>query len=393
MSLPTVGMVGAGQLARMSYEAATPLNIPLRVLAEAPIESAALISTAIDIGSPDDRGDLERFAGTCDVVTFDHELVDLDVLRGLESAGHVLRPSAATLAVATDKQRQRDLLGGQGLPLPANRSVTSVDDAVAFGEEHGWPIVLKAVRGGYDGRGVWTVEGKDAAGDVVADATAAGLRLFAEPLLELERELAVIVARRPDGETVTYPVVETVQVEGICHEVLAPARLDAALADDAAELGRTVAETVGSVGTLAIEMFVVDGQLLLNELAARPHNSGHLTIEGATTSQFENHLRAVADLPLGETTLRAPAVAMVNVIGTADTGDPTHRLADALTVPGAHVHLYDKQPRPGRKIGHVTVLGDELQEVRGRARRAAETLAGGTMGGPGEMRVGGGNAR
>lgn len=391
MSLPTIGMVGAGQLARMSYEAAAPLNIPLRVLAEAPTESAALISTAVDIGSPDDRSDLERFAGSCDVVTFDHELVDLEVLRTLEAGGHVLRPSADTLAVATDKQRQRDLLGGRGLPLPANRPVASVDDAVAFGAEHGWPTVLKAVRGGYDGRGVWTVEDKDAAEDVLEHATSAGLRLFAEPLLALERELAVIVARRPGGDAVTYPVVETIQVDGICHEVLAPARLDARLTDEAARLGRAVAEAIDSVGTLAIEMFVVDGELLLNELAARPHNSGHLTIEGSTTSQFENHLRAVADLPLGDTALRTPAAAMVNVIGTPQTGDPTDRLAEALAVPGAHVHLYDKRPRPGRKIGHVTVLGDDLDDVRDRARRAAETLAGGTMGGPGDMRVGGGN--
>ena len=391
MSLPTIGMVGAGQLARMSYEAAVPLNLPLRVLAEAPTESAALISTAVSIGSPDDRGDLERFADECDVVTFDHELVDLDVLRALGSTGHVLRPTAETLSVATDKQRQRELLGGAGLPLPANRPVGSVEDAVAFGGEHGWPIVLKAVRGGYDGRGVWIVDDEGSAAEVVGDASSAGLRLFAEPLLDLERELAVIVARRPGGATVTYPVVETIQVEGICHEVLAPARVDDALAVEAEELGRTVAETVGSVGLLAIEMFVVDGQVLLNELAARPHNSGHLTIEGATTSQFENHLRAVADLPLGDTTLRAPATAMVNVIGTPGTGNPTDRLGDALAVPGAHVHLYDKQPRPGRKIGHVTVLGDDLDEVRRRARTAAETLAGGTRGGPGEMRVGGGS--
>ena len=390
MPPPTVGMVGGGQLARMTYEAATPLNLPLRVLATDPSESAALISTAIDLGSPDEHDDLERFASGCDIVTFDHELVDLDVLRRLESAGHVLRPSADTLAVATDKQQQRDILGSHGLPLPPHRQVRSLADASGFAEEHGWPLVLKAVRGGYDGRGVWIVDDAEGAGDVIAHAEASGLRLFAEPRLELERELAVIVARRPGGELVTYPVVETVQVDGICHEVLAPARLSSALVDDATRLARTVAETIGAVGTLAVEMFVVGGTVLLNELAARPHNSGHLTIEGATTSQFENHLRAVTDLPLGATDLRAGAVAMVNVIGTPTTGDPTDRLAAALDLRDTHVHLYDKASRPGRKIGHVTVLGEELDEVRARARAAAETLAGGTMGGPGEMRAGGG---
>lgn len=391
MPPPTVGMVGGGQLARMTYEAATPLNIPLRVLASDPSESAALISTAIDLGSPDDHDDLTRFASGCDVVTFDHELVDLDVLRQLESAGHVLRPSAATLAVATDKQRQRDLLGRRGLPLPSHRRVASVTDVSSFTDEHGWPVVLKAVRGGYDGRGVWIVDDEDAVAGVLEHAEQSDLRLFVEPLLEVERELAVIVARRPGGESVTYPVVETIQVDGICHEVLAPAPLPLDLADEATRLARTVAETIGAVGTLAVELFVVDGTVLLNELAARPHNSGHLTIEGATTSQFENHLRAVADLPLGATDLRAAAVAMVNVIGTPTTGDPTDRLAEALEVRGAHVHLYDKASRPGRKIGHVTVLGDDRDEVRARARTAAEILAGGTMGGPGEMRAGGGS--
>lgn len=387
---PVVGMVGAGQLARMSYEAASPLTIALRILATDPDESAARISTAVDLGSPDDEADLRRFAAGCDVVTFDHELVDLAILRALERDGHILRPSAATLAVATDKQRQRDDLGAAGVPLPPHRTVASLDDAVAFGDEHGWPIVLKAVRGGYDGRGVWIVGGREDAAEVVEHARDAGLRLFAEPRLDLDRELAVLVVRRPGGQLVSYPVTETIQVDGICHEVLAPARLDPGLAEEATRIARHVAETIGVVGTLAVELFVVDGAVLLNELAARPHNSGHLTIEGAATSQFENHLRAVADLPLGATDLRAPAIAMVNVIGTEQTGDPTDRLAEALAVPGAHVHLYDKEARPGRKIGHVTVVGDAFDDVRKRARAAAETLAGGTMGGPGEMRAAGG---
>lgn len=388
MPLPTVGMVGAGQLARMSYEAAAPLTVPLRILAEGPAESAAQISTAVDLGSPDVEADLARFADGCDIVTFDHELVDLDALRALERDGHVLRPSADTLAVATDKQRQRELFDRHGLPAPTSRPVSSADEVVAFAGEHGWPVVLKAVRGGYDGRGVWIADSKEAVDAAVGDAHRADLRLLVEPRLDFDRELAVLVSRRPGGRTVAYPAVETVQVDGICHEVLAPARIHRSLADEAAQLGLAVAEAVGAVGTLAIEMFVVDGGLLLNELAARPHNSGHLTIEASVTSQFQNHLRAVADLPLGDPALSVPAAAMVNVIGTATTGEVTDRLGGALADPAATVHLYGKTPRPGRKIGHVTVLGDDLDDVRERARDAAETLAGGTMEGPGAMRVG-----
>lgn len=388
MPLPTIGMVGAGQLARMTAEAAGPLAVPLRVLAEAADESAALVHPAVSLGSPDDKDDLERFAADCDIVTFDHELVDLEALAALEEAGHVLRPSAHTLSIATDKGRQRELLTGHGLPFPPHRRVQSAADVTGFAADHGWPVVVKAIRGGYDGRGVWVVGDAEEADAVVADATGAGLGLFVEPRLELERELAVLVARRPGGQTVAHPVVETIQVEGICHEVVAPARIGADLAAEAEELGRAVAAAVDSVGILAVELFLAGGRLLLNELAARPHNSGHLTIEGAATSQFANHLRAVADLPLGDPTLRAPAAAMVNIIGTPDTGDPTDRLREALAVPDAHVHLYDKQPRPGRKIGHVTALGSELDDARTRARRAAEILAGGSMGGPGDMQLG-----
>lgn len=377
-----VGMVGAGQLARMSYEAATPLGIPLHVLATAAGESAAQITRDVEIGSPDSAEDLERFASQVDVVTFDHELVDLAVLRSLESAGHVVRPSAETLSVATDKWRQRQLLGQRGVPLPVNRFVTGLGDVGEIVAMHGWPVVLKAVRGGYDGRGVWIVENEADALDVLSHAEDADVRLIGEPLLELGAELAVLVARRPHGEAVVYPVVETVQVEGICHEVLAPARVGGSVAAEAARIGLDIAEMIGSVGILAIEMFVVDGQVLLNELAARPHNSGHLTIEACVTSQFENHLRAVSDLPLGDPSLIVPAAAMVNVIGTPQTNDPQDRLADALAVEGVHIHLYGKRSRPGRKIGHVTAVGSDLDDARQRARRAAEILAGGRMGGP-----------
>jgi 5-(carboxyamino)imidazole ribonucleotide synthase len=375
----TVGVVGAGQLARMMYAAATRLDLHLKVLATRADESAAQIFADVALGSPDDRDDLFRLATGCDVVTFDHELVDLEVLRSLEQAGHVLRPSAEALSVATDKAAQRRMLGAAGFPLPEHTAVSNRDEAVRFADRHGWPLILKAVRGGYDGRGVWSVGSAEDAEQVLREATDAGLRLFTEPHLDLDREIAVVVARGADGDACAYPVVETIQVEGICREVLAPARIDPGLADVAGKIALGIAETIGAVGILAIEMFVVDGEVVVNELAARPHNSGHLTIDGAATSQFENHLRAVAGLPLGPTHLTAEDVAMVNVLGTASTGDPRERLSDALSVDGVHVHLYGKQPRPGRKIGHVTATG---AGCRDRARQAAEILAGGSMGGP-----------
>lgn len=376
MAQPTVGIVGAGQLARMTYEAGTRCDVALRVLARAPDEAAAQVFATVDVGAPDDPAALADLAARCDVVTFDHELVDLDLLAALEREGHVLRPSAATLAVATDKRRQREVLGRTGFPVPPHAPVGGPDEIDAFAGDHGWPVVVKAVRGGYDGRGVWTAAERADAETVVSDAARAELELFVEPRLELERELAALVVRRPSGDTLVYPLVETVQVDGICHEVTAPAAIDDGLHDAAGKIAVGIAETIGLVGVLAVELFVVDGQLLVNELAARPHNSGHLTLDGARTSQFENHLRAVLDLPLGPVELTAPAVAMANVLGAERTGDPRERLADALSVEGARVHLYGKQPRPGRKIGHVTVAGDDREGVRARARRAAAILAG-----------------
>jgi 5-(carboxyamino)imidazole ribonucleotide synthase len=382
MSEATVGIVGAGQLARMTYEAGTRLDVRLRVLARDEDETAARIFSDVAIGSPDDAADLADFASTVTVMTFDHELVDVDAIRALEEDGHVIRPTARTLDVSTNKQRQRDVFSAAGLPLPVHRRVGEPADIEEVAAAHGWPVVLKAAQGGYDGRGVWTVGSVEVAVRTLGEAQDAGLELFVEPRVSLDRELAVLIARRPTGDAVTYPVVETIQVEGICHEVLAPARIDAALAAKATELGLAIAEEIDSVGILAVEMFVVGETLLINEIASRPHNSGHFTLDAARTSQFENHLRAVLDLPLGGTELTAPAAAMSNIIGTASTGDPRERRDQALEIAGVCVHLYGKKPRPGRKIGHTTAFGEDLSEARSRAREAAEILAGGAMGGP-----------
>ena len=380
---PVVGIVGAGQLARMTVQAAIPLSVRVRLLAARADDSAALVWPDVMLGAPDSAGALREFAAGCDVLTFDHELVDPAILAMLEADGHRLRPGAAALLLAQDKGEQRTRFAARGLPVPPFRMVRTAADLTDFAAEYGWPVVVKARRGGYDGRGVWVVAGEDAMTGLL-ETVARDVDLMVEPWLRIERELAVLVARRPDGESVSYPPVETVQVDGICHEVLAPALTPPGLTAAAERLALDVAGMIGAVGILAVEMFVVDGALLINELALRPHNSGHLTIEGATTSQFENHLRAVLDWPLGSTALTAPAVAMRNVLGGPAGTDPAARLPEALAIENAHVHLYGKAARPGRKLGHVTVLAESRDEARARARRAGLLLSGGPESGNGD---------
>ena len=377
----TVGIVGAGQLARMSLEAASALGIEVVLLAEREDESAARVAAQVLIGSPHDPDALAALAARCDVVTFDHELVDLGLLARL-ARDVAVRPGPSTLELTVDKSRMRNVLADQGIPVPAFAVLDHpvegpeplVDGVAAFAGSHGWPVVIKAARGGYDGRGVWPVDDAAQAAEVCRQAAAGGVPLLVEELVPIDTELAVLVARRPDGRSEIWPAVETAQIDGVCREVLVPGTLDPAVAAAATELGHRVAEVAGATGVLAVELFSVGGRLLVNELAARPHNTGHWTIEGSVTSQFENHLRAVLDLPLGATGPTADHVASVNVFGGVDGTDPAERLALALAVPGAHVHLYGKSPRPGRKLGHVTVCGPDPLDVRRRAWTAARAL-------------------
>ncbi len=347
-------------------------------MAEHADDAAALVAADVTIGSPTSASDLRAFAARCDVLTFDHELVDAEALDQLQRSGHAIRPSAATVRLAQDKRRQRAEFSRLGLPVPVYREIERWSDLDAFGQEQGWPVVAKAGRGGYDGRGVWVLRDQEEAATFAASLADREITLLVERWVPIERELATLVARRPSGEMVVYPIVETVQRHGMCHEVVAPAPISAAVSAKAERLARTVAESSGLVGMLALELFLTGDQIVINEIAARPHNSGHLTIEGAETSQFEQHLRAVLDWPLGRTALTAPAVAMVNVIGAdaSDSGDPAARRHEALTIPGVHLHLYGKAYRAGRKLGHVTALGETIDEARDRARRAASALAG-----------------
>ncbi|MFS8479366.1 MAG: 5-(carboxyamino)imidazole ribonucleotide synthase [Micromonosporaceae bacterium] len=372
--LPVVGMVGGGQLARMTHQAAISLGQSLRVLAAAPDDGAALVAADVHVGEPTDLDALRAFAKDCDVVTFDHEHVPTEHVRALAEAGVTVHPGADALVYAQDKRAMRERLTALGAPVPRWAPVATAADIVAFAAGGSWPVVVKAVRGGYDGRGVWVVGDADEASALVDTHVA----LIVEERVALRRELAVQVARSPFGQVAVYPVVETVQQDGICVEVLAPApdlAADRALA--AQELAIRLATELDVVGLLAVELFErVDGALLVNELAMRPHNSGHWTIEGAGTSQFEQHLRAVLDYPLGHTGLVAPAVAMANVLGGPAEGMSIDERLHHLFArdPGVKVHLYGKCPRPGRKLGHVTVLGEEMDEVRARAVRAAEWL-------------------
>jgi 5-(carboxyamino)imidazole ribonucleotide synthase len=359
----------------MMQPPAIALDIDLRLLAARPGDSAAQVIPATLVG--DERGlpDLQRFCDGLDVLTFDHEHVPTDHLRRLQAAGVVVRPGPHALPYATDKSVMRRGLSELGLPVPRFEVVDDIAGlAPAVEAVGGWPVVLKTARGGYDGKGVWVVDGAEAA----RDAFAARVPVVVEQRVPFVRELAAVVARSPSGQAVAYPVVESVQRDGICVEVVAPAPgLSPDTAVAAQRLALQVAHAIDVVGVLAVELFELpDGQVLVNELAMRPHNSAHWTIDGAATSQFENHLRAVLDLPLGSPQALAPVAVMVNVLG-GDLPDLHRALRHVMARdPGARVHLYGKTVRPGRKIGHVTVLGDDLDDLRARAWHAADYISG-----------------
>jgi len=378
-------MVGAGQLARMTCQAAIGLGIGFRVLAGSATDSAALVCAGTVTGDYTSLPDLLAFARGCDVLTFDHEHVPGGHLAELEAAAAAaVRPGRAALRYTQDKLAMRERLGALGVPCPRYAPVTDLAGVTACGAEWGWPVVLKAVSGGYDGRGVWVCHTPVEAAAVLAHPVA----VFAEEHVAFEAELAALVARSPHGQAAAYPVVQTVQRDRVCHQVLAPAPgLPAGLARDAQRMALELAADLEVTGLLAVELFAAGGGLLVNELAMRPHNSGHWTIEGARTSQFEQHLRAVLDLPLGDPRPAAPHVVMANVFGAGWPGGSRHRVNAAspdifarcehvmAADPGVKVHLYGKRVRPGRKIGHVTVLGNDPAGLRDRAARAAAYLA------------------
>ena len=382
-------MIGGGQLARMTHQAAIALGQTLRVLSAGADEPAAQVSADVVLGHHDDLAALRTVATGSNAVTFDHEHVPTEHLHTLVAEGVNVQPPPSALVFAQDKLRMRRKLQDLGVPVPPFAEVTWVGDVTTFGEQHGWPVVIKAIRGGYDGRGVWMPADQDEADSIVGEQLDRGVPLMVEKKVELRRELSAMVARSPFGQGAAWPVVETVQRNGQCAVVLAPApALDEDTAIDAERMALALAAELGVVGSMAVELFeTVDGDVLVNELAMRPHNSGHWTMDGCRTSQFEQHLRAVLDYPLGDTSPLAPVTVMANILGAPES--PSTSMDERLhhlfaRMPDAKVHLYGKGERKDRKIGHVNIVGGAtghpgdaayVAEIRERAERAAHWMS------------------
>ena len=369
-----VGIAGAGQLARMTCLAAWPLGIRVAVLGR-PDEPAAPMAAGLIEGDWKNAEDIARLGAACRVVTLENEFVDARALAAVEAAGTPVRPGAESLAIVQDKALQKQLLLDANIPVPRFAVAESAADLAAIGRDFGWPCLLKSRTLGYDGYGNATCRTIDDATDAF-DRLNKGEGVLVEEFVTFKRELAVMVARRMCGEVMPYPVAETRQADHVCHEVLVPAPIDPNAAENAEEIAIESAHAAQAVGVMGVELFALeDGSIMVNELAPRPHNSGHYSIEACQTSQFENHLRGVLDLPLGHTLLRQPAAAMVNLLGTHD-GPAAPNIAGPLAVPGAHLHLYGKPDvRVRRKMGHVTTLSTTLEHALLRARQAASEIA------------------
>ncbi len=371
-----LGILGGGQLAQMLTQAAITLGVETVIFERSPDSPAGRRTQREVVGAWTDAAALESFAVQCDLVTLENEFVDASVLQQLEARGLEVYPSSATLAVIQDKLLQKQRIAAAGLALPPFRAVATPDDVLRAAHDYGWPLILKARREGYDGYGNATLR---TGVDVVPAwerLTYGGRQLLVEAFVPFMHELAVMILRGRDGAMQAYPVVETVQQNHICHMVRAPAPVAPAVAAHAVVLAQQAVQAVNGVGIFGVELFVLaDGTVLYNEMAPRPHNSGHYTIEGCVTSQFENHLRAVLGWPLGATRLRAPAVVMVNLLGQRNGPAHPQGIRAALAVDGAHVHLYGKREvRVGRKMGHVTVLATSLAEAEVLARQAADQV-------------------
>ena len=363
-AFPTVGVIGAGQLARMSIAPATALGVNLLLLAADSNDSAAQITQHV-VGDYTDLQTVREFAAQCDVVTFEHELIPLSIVKALEAEGVVVRPSSASFLYSQDKAAMREKL--KSFPSPKFQIVTTIDQVTEF------PVIAKAISGGYDGRGVWKVNSAQELGDLLQQMP----KLLVEELIEFDYEIAVMVARSPHGQATTWAPTQTVQKNGICVSTISPApQLSAALNEKAQKLALDIAAEVGVVGVMAVEMFVKGDELFINELAMRPHNSGHWTIEGSCTSQFEQHLRAVLDLPLGDPSMTAPIAVMGNILGGSKTDMYRPYLHLMARTPALSFHQYKKDVRPGRKIGHVTLLGKDLVELTNEVQHAVDYMSG-----------------
>ena len=373
-----VGVIGGGQLARMMLAPAIELGIELKVLAETENSSASIATTTV--GDYTDLKTVLDFASGVDVITFDHEHVPLAILEALESQGKSVQPPSKALAHAQNKLVMRKALAKIGAPNPNWRAVSSKEQLDEFIAEFGPEVIVKTPIGGYDGKGVRVVSDASSVSDWLEPKSLLSLggELLAEEKVSFTRELAQLSARNPSGEFKAWPVVETRQKDGVCSEVLAPApNVSKELASESMRIAELISSSLGVTGNLAVEMFETqDGRLLVNELAMRPHNSGHFSIEGATTSQFEQHLRAVLDLPLGDTSMEQMAV-MVNLLGVSNDRDFVENYEQAVQeFPGAKIHAYGKSPRIGRKLGHITVVDKSLDSALDQATKARFAVLG-----------------
>jgi 5-(carboxyamino)imidazole ribonucleotide synthase len=361
---PTVGIIGAGQLARMSVAPATALGINLLLFAQDENDSAAQIAPHV-VGDFRDLAQLLEFAEKCDLVTFEHELVPLSVIKGLEAAGVKVFPTSNSFQYSQDKAVMREKLSAYLAP-----KWHVIDDE---GQAFEFPFIAKRISGGYDGRGVWKINNLDVLEELLAEHP----QLLIEELIEFDSEIAVMVARSAHGQATSWAPTQTIQSDGICTLTISPApEISSEVAEQAQRLALSIADDVSLIGVMAVEMFVKGDQLYLNELAMRPHNSGHWTIEGARTSQFEQHLRAILDLPLGDPTMTAPFAVMGNILGGEKTDMYRPYLHLMARNPELKFHQYKKEVRKGRKIGHVTVIGKNLLELTEIAQHARDYMSG-----------------
>lgn len=372
----TIGLIGGGQLARMTAQAASQLGCSVAILERREHSPASGLAHHSLIGDWDNPENLLRLARLSTVVTLENEFVDAEALAVVERHGHPLHPGSGTVKIVQDKLWQKQALLDSGIPLPRFADAPTQADVLRAASEFGWPLVLKKRRNGYDGKGNATLRSHADLGPAWTALGGDQQSLFVEAWFPFERELAVMITRSVDGRAVVYPVVETIQRDHICHVVKAPAELSAETAARAAEVARMAVGAVGGVGTFGVELFLAsDGSIAVNELAPRVHNSGHYTIEACDCSQFENHVRAVLGWPLGASKMRAPAAVMINLLGTGPGPGHPEGLDEALSVPGAAIHLYGKRTSErGRKMGHVTALGESVEVAYRSARRAADAL-------------------
>lgn len=375
MNRPLIGILGSGQLAKMMAQAAVQLGCRVKVLEQKPSDQP-LFGWPSTVGDWNDPDTLIAFAEDTDVVTLENEFIESDALAELEADGHALYPSSACLALVQDKLIQKQTLATAGLPTAAFRAVETPEDVVEAGRAFGWPLVLKRRKLGYDGKGNATIHAASDIPAAWAKLDGGSHALFVEQFCPFEKELAVMVTRGIDGVCAVYPVVDTVQRDHICHTVTAPADLPPDVAAEAARIGQAAVEAIGGVGSIGIEMFLMTGgRIVINEMAPRVHNSGHYTIEACLCSQFENHIRAILGWPLGSPAMRAPAAAMVNLLGAGDGPAMPDGVREALAVPGAHLHIYGKERSvKGRKMGHVTALGATPADALARAQEAASKI-------------------